>query len=363
MFESLRDFIILSIQEIMQFKNQIATHHQELPSAKRAELLSIAIHTHLDGHLTGIDSDYRTLLKYRLLSSTVAKHNYTISQHDVLSSIVELDLDTQVKTDMAQKWLKTSTTINFTPEGLENYFKPNSETKTLSSDHSMYWGLLVLIVLMFSIVCVALLPSPQITEEPIISRTYLENRPFSLYALDRVYLFSEIYKSDLGHFVITYKTVPFGLKQASFPFPYQSFDYFAVKNYIASKRNGLIGSSIQYNTIITLAQINDVDPLLLFAIIGQEQAFVPSGSYRADEVLNNPFNVFNSWLAFNTSLNESTQIAINTIKNRLKTQPLDTSPYVWLNGIYAEDTNWHIGVRLIYQHLESIGRENLQNVE
>ena len=371
MFDALKSFIILSIQEIMQFKSHIAQQHTHLPSDKRAELLSVAIHKHLDQHLTGVDSDYRPLLRHNLLSSTVAKHNYNISQHDVLTSIGTLDLNQDSKTDLAAKWLNASTTINFTYDGLATYLDPSPTVSLPSMPRKIskktyftyaQWlsiALVLFLVVVLSVSLFSLLKPHEAPPTLRLIRHYAENEYIGLHNLDRVYLISEITKDDLGHLNVLHHTVPFGIKYESFPFPYETFDYFAVRDYIADKRRGLIGSAVHFNTIITLAQVNDIDPLLLFAIIGQEQAFVPTDSYRATEVLNNPFNVFNSWLTYNTSLNESTQIAINTIKNRLNSRPIQTPPLIWLNGIYAEDENWHVGVRLIYQHLQKIGRENL----
>lgn len=360
MFDSLKTFIILSIQEIMQIKTHIAQQNTHLPSSKRAELLSIAIHTHLDQHLTGVDSDYRTQLRHRLLSATVAQHNYTISQLDVLTSISALDLDQSIKTELAKKWLHASTTLSFTYEDLASYLNvapPEAIAKNRSP-----WVIVTLCFMIIVMMGYTLLPRLQPIPAPTvasISRQNLTKNHLGLYALDRVYLITEVTTDDVGQLNVVHQTVPFGLNREPFPFPYKTFDYFAVKNYIADQRKGLIGSSLHFNTIITLAQANDIDPLFLFAIIGQEQAFVPTGSYRATDVINNPFNVFNSWLTFNTSLEESTQIAINTIKNRMRSLPEQTSPFIWLNGIYAEDENWHVGVRLIYQHLQLIGRENL----
>lgn len=371
MFDSLKTFIILSIQEIMQIKSHILVQNNHLPSNQRAELLSIAIHRHLDQHLTGVDSDYRHLLKHTLLSATVAKHNYTITQLDVLESIGTLDLNHDVKTALAEKWLNASTDIAFSYEDLSNYIENQSldglfitplPPLEMTVAKPIKGRLIALALCATLLIGLILWPKPVAQPSALtlpLNRYYEANTYVGLHALDRVYLIEAITKDALGTYDVSHQTLPFGPLSEPFPFSYQTFDYFAVKAYIGDTRKGLIGSSAHFNAIISLAKANDMDPLLLFAIIGQEQAFVPVDSYRATDVLNNPFNVFHSWMAFNTDLNESTQIAINTIKNRLKSLPKDESPFIWLNGIYAEDKNWHVGVQLIYQHLQAIGRENL----
>lgn len=140
------------------------------------------------------------------------------------------------------------------------------------------------------------------------------------------------------------------------PFPYTSFDIWALRDYILIQRNGLVASPEHFYTIIFLARENDIDPILLFSIIGQEQSFVPINHPYANEIIHNPFNVFHSWQTFNTTLAHSTQIAINTIHNRFSRAPTDVDLFVWLNETYAEDLNWHEGVRFFYHHMNQLAR-------
>lgn len=188
-----------------------------------------------------------------------------------------------------------------------------------------------------------------------------------LSALDKVYLIDlsqgltknvkvSTDKDEAISFAVKKDAYPFGLTSQLRYFKYENFDYFRVKAYISDARNGLIGKAEHFNEVIYLSYINDIDPLLLLAIIGQEQAFIPVDHHESSEIINNPYNVYHSWTEYNTTLRDSTQIAINTIKNRLKIAPKNISPFVWLNQTYAEDPNWNNGVRLIYIHLLSIGR-------
>lgn len=84
-------------------------------------------------------------------------------------------------------------------------------------------------------------------------------------------------------------------------------------------------------------------------------------AYR-DKIIHNPYNVYHSWVDYNTNLVDATQIAINTIKSRLKTKPSNTSSFEWLNLIYAEDPNWHLGVKAMYNHLCVIGRSEKASI-
>lgn len=209
---------------------------------------------------------------------------------------------------------------------------------------------------------------PQVISPTINLTTHIDYKTYhGICTLDQVYLMAlsnnqtEIIqvgenKEKTLSIVTEKKSHPFGLTSQLRFFKYSTFDYFKVKAYISGARNGLIGKSEHFNEVVYLSFINDIDPLLLLAIIGQEQAFIPADNLQSNEIINNPYNVYHSWTEYNTTLRESTQIAINTIKNRLSSAPKNISPFLWLNQTYAEDPNWNNGVRLIYVHLLSIGR-------
>ncbi len=103
-------------------------------------------------------------------------------------------------------------------------------------------------------------------------------------------------------------------------------------------------------TICQAAQKYDVNPALLIAITGQEQAFVPPGPDAA-RIRNNPFNVFYSWRVYNTNLSDAANIAANTLRHKLSVlPPSGENAILWINdplnpwGIYATNPNWAIGV-------------------
>lgn len=107
-------------------------------------------------------------------------------------------------------------------------------------------------------------------------------------------------------------------------------------------------------TICNAAKRYDVNPALLVAITGQEQAFVPK-SPNASLIRNNPFNVFYSWRVYNTNLADASNIAANTLRHKLSTPPPGGEDAIlWINdkhnpwGIYATDPHWAYGVRSFY---------------
>lgn len=134
---------------------------------------------------------------------------------------------------------------------------------------------------------------------------------------------------------------------------YKTIDALALQAFFLRNDN-LIGEEPYFSTIIEVAETYGVNPLLLFAITGQEQHFVPKNHEFAEQMINNPFNVYGSWERYNTNIKESTQIAARTILTASEGRIQGTDPVEWINNTYAEDPNWSTGVNLILEHLEAI---------
>jgi hypothetical protein len=123
------------------------------------------------------------------------------------------------------------------------------------------------------------------------------------------------------------------------------------------ERNSLLIEEPYFSSILTVAKDFDVHPLLLFAILGQEQGFVPRDNVYAKEIANNPFNVFGSWKIYNTNIKDSAEIAARSLIHLSADRPNGEDPIKWINlrgdeGGYAEDETWWIGVKDVFKRLE-----------
>ena len=121
--------------------------------------------------------------------------------------------------------------------------------------------------------------------------------------------------------------------------------------YLESK-SSLLAEEPYLHAILSVAREKDIHPLLLFAITGQEQAFVPKTHKQASEIATNPFNVYHSWSEYHTSIQESARIAATTINRLSKDRPIDMDAITWLNREYAEDKNWSRGVASIFETMK-----------
>ena len=384
LISALKSYIVLSLQDLSNIKETISQRYAHLSSTERAEILAMTLHTHLDKHLSGVynvkhrdesdDEDVKdtevdtvSALKHQILSDTLAKHIYTITRHDIFQSIYQLELPEEMRVSLAESWLSESVKIMVPRWALERYFyqeasdmsvamsrtsdiknyRPILDFQTLYHHMNRWMGKMVtgiaLILIIISLVSFVSYFRHRKDEPSLNSK--------GLYHTDPQW---QIPFEHLGNHSLTALQTD--------DFSYRRFDYFNVKNYILLQRKGLVGRTDHYNLIIQMAKLNDVDPLLLFAIIGHEQAFVPLDAAYRDKIIHNPYNVYHSWIDYNTDLVDATQIAINTIKIRLKTKPSNTSSFEWLNLTYAEDPNWHLGVKAIYNHLCVIGRSEKTSI-
>ncbi|WP_052476346.1 hypothetical protein [Cohnella kolymensis] len=134
---------------------------------------------------------------------------------------------------------------------------------------------------------------------------------------------------------------------------YTDIDTAALKSYLKS-RESMLAAEPYFGAIVEAAKVHNVHPLLLFAITGQEQGFVPKSNKNAHKIANNPFNVFHSWQDYNTTIHKSAGIAGRTIARRAQKRPEGYEPFAWLNETYAEDPLWQDGVRQIFDKLNSL---------
>ncbi|MBB6669206.1 glucosaminidase domain-containing protein [Cohnella nanjingensis] len=134
---------------------------------------------------------------------------------------------------------------------------------------------------------------------------------------------------------------------------YADIDATAVKRYLRT-RDSMLADEPYFGAIVKSARKHDVNPLLLFAIVGQEQGFVPKSNKQAKQIANNPFNVFHSWETYNTDILDASDIAAKLLAKLGRSRPEGRDPFAWFNRTYAEDPAWAVGVRKLFDKLSSL---------
>ena len=134
-------------------------------------------------------------------------------------------------------------------------------------------------------------------------------------------------------------------------FEYVSIDTKRLQQYLRDK-DSMLAEEPYLSAIVKASKEFNIHPLLLFAITGQEQGFVPKDHKRVEEIANNPFNVFGSWESYNTTIEGSATIAARTVFNISGRRPGASHPIQWLNLTYAEDPNWWKGVTWFFNEMK-----------
>ena len=133
---------------------------------------------------------------------------------------------------------------------------------------------------------------------------------------------------------------------------YKTINESGLKSWL-KQRQSTLANEPYFSSIINTAKAFNINPLLLFAITGQEQNFVPSTHEASAKIANNPFNLYGSWQEYNTSIEDATRIVARTIIRLGKDCPKDQDQIQWINQRYAADPNWHIGVTYFLNELEA----------
>lgn len=143
---------------------------------------------------------------------------------------------------------------------------------------------------------------------------------------------------------------------------YRPLEAEKVKNWLASRGSSMAQTEL-LQMIDAAGQQTNVDPLLLLAITGQEQSFVPAAHKQADQIIRNPWNVFGSWAegkGATLTTEEAARIAAETIVKLSQSRFAGVDPIRWLvdtqnpNGVYATDPNWWLGVSQFYETLSKL---------
>lgn len=140
-------------------------------------------------------------------------------------------------------------------------------------------------------------------------------------------------------------------EQLMYKLQYRQVDKKSLIQYL-SRKGSLLCEEPYYSSIIQASIEYNLNPLLLFAIAGQEQSFVPRNARNAQLIANNPFNVYGSWQVYNTNILDSSRTAANLIVTLNKNRPPSIDPIVWINTKYAEDKKWNVGVKKLLEELE-----------
>jgi hypothetical protein len=193
--------------------------------------------------------------------------------------------------------------------------------------------------------------------EPIDKNTSKDMETYNyeedLYTLNESALLESYYtkKANISLTTIMPKETPIVNPHLPDYLMYKNVNITDLKEFLKSK-NSLLVEEPYFTTILSVSKDFNLNPLVMFAITGQEQSFVPKNDENAYKIANNPFNVFCSWKKYNTSIKDTASIAARTFVNLSKNKPSNIDAFTWVNQKYSEDKNWSKAIRSIFKQLE-----------
>lgn len=358
--KSLNEKILINDLIVRKMKYEINMLFREYPSKEKANMLALKINNQLDKALVGLtEEDKISIRKLIILDSFMVVPN-PVSDHihygHVFTTLTNFDEKYTDTKNRLSKWLDLNTDITYEEESLKQYIKrykikgENTEIRVAAIEYE-----------------------PE--EKPAIKRKYRLKKkvlmiPVSLILLILLLLFSttlnkketpqtyidvpEVATTDIET-VLTEAIDEYSQNTIIIPeeYYYSKLNYNAIFTFL-KERNSKLTEKDYISTIDEYAESYDINPLLLIAIIGQEQGYVPKEHADADEIINNPYNVYNSWVDYNSTFEDATIICLNTIANAMESYDSDEDFVDWLNMKYAEDENWSKGVKQIFTMLQSI---------
>jgi hypothetical protein len=355
---------LLSPADVTVIRKYVRTKYAEIPEAKRSEIVAAAVLQTIRRRLPDVPEPLKAQLAEKLIRRCLVGEQRPICPEDVLEVCLSMDASasgwaTQMVEPILQ-WMKERAPEQDQLETWKNRLLDKqalfagrlAESETVPPDP------------MESVACPdakAFATARKLRMAPKTGLAWsamLLTFVFGIWA--GLWIDEKAYPDNLPDFAVEAdvaisESSPIPLSDSGMPsdLRYHDFDVDAVKSYLAG-RDSLLAEEPYFSAIVASAKAHDVHPLLLFAIAGQEQGFVPKSHKYATRIANNPFNVFHSWERFNTNIAESSDIAARTIARQGSKRPEGFDPFEWLNQTYAEDPNWSGGVRRIFEKLQGL---------
>ncbi|WP_238886790.1 hypothetical protein [Clostridium sp. YIM B02551] len=359
---------VIDRQDILKLKEYIEKKYVDYTKKEKLDVLNRAVHQVLDKSIEGLETEYKHEIKIQVLRNTISGEADTTSLADIFNIYISLEGKSENYISALVRWTSLHIKNDNSKAELELFDKNNNaheialqkgisdnllKNKSLSEvaynsaqdiriANKNIINILIQKKILLSFLTITIITIGIISIYNINSRrikVHLENTSIGN-SIDNKDVDSEI-KSDLW-------------KESNLPedFKYSNINKDKLKEFLIRK-NSLLAEEPYFTTVITVSKEYNLNPLILFAVSGQEQNFVPKDEVDAKKIANNPFNVYTSWKNYNTDIRDSSKIACVTLINLCKDRPTDEDAFKWINIKYSEDKSWFKGVNQIYVDLKN----------
>lgn len=359
--QELKSKKVISTNDIIVLKKYIEKKDTEHSVHEKANILADAVHQIIDKNTEGLNEKYRVMLRQNLLKDVLFKGNKTVFLSDIFDTCISFEDKPDDFIDNMVKWINLHIGSKIEKKDLKKYDNSDNEPDIICTPKEKVQNYTDIKPDNKSSILIKLANNFKLRKMQYASFIFIILIIFSqtVYAARKHFGVNHISQNKLvqkiSYTLTSTKISKKKIMNSNLPFylRYKDINIHKLKDFLDSK-NSLLSEEPYFSAIISSAKEYDVNPLVLFAITGQEEDFVPKNTPSADKIANNPFNVYHSWREYNTNIKDSSEIASGTVVKLCKDKPSDKEPFYWINRKYAEDPNWWKGVKSFYEQLESI---------
>lgn len=377
---------VLSKKDILLLKEYINKKYKNSSHIERTSILSKTVHQILDKNFQGLRDEDSKVIKSNLLKNTLLKDGKTIALLDIFNACIlvkdkskdtlenlldwtNLHVENKVsKTDLEEYYLEhnsinntVDTSINeiyieVNAKPIDDYAENNFKEEVSLNNEDTINEIKKIILNFKFITWIEKFLGFKVVRYSLCFTLMVAILLFrNEYKINKDFINDSAYTSAQNQMKINNKTKGIGKIKYSTNLPeyfmYKDIDEVNLKKYLGD-RDSILVEEPYFSTIISVSKEYDLNPLVIFAITGQEEGFVPKKDSDSVNIANNPFNVFHSWREYNTNIEDTSKIVCNTIINLSNDRPKDEEPFYWINRKYAEDKDWSKGVKKLYEELE-----------
>lgn len=346
---------VLSGEEIVRLKQYIDQKHQGLHPQQRASILADAVHRSIEVRLPSFPAMVKKQIRSELLMNN--RESLNIEVDDVLQQCMSLDLNREDLLLPLTAWACSKSSIPIQEEAVrQTLLKWSQQPMPTVGIQALEMDLDLDPIdsssqLELAATCESVVSSQ--VKGWINRRIYIAGAVFTGVIILLILIIAQQSSapvSDILQPPIIQVAEPLPTGGVPMELRYVPVDTKRLQKYLRGK-NSILAEEPYMSAIIKASKQYNIHPLLLFAITGQEQGFVPKNHKEVEEIANNPFNVFGSWESYNTTIESSAAIAAKTVSNISNRRPIDSHPIQWLNKTYAEDPNWWKGVTWFFNQM------------
>ncbi|MGO4538992.1 hypothetical protein [Paenibacillus sp. 2TAB19] len=358
--------LVVSPTDVRNIRSYVQHKYSSMPQEQRAEIVADAVTRIIHKQLPAFEESVKRLITSELIRSAVMEQGRPVKADDIFDACLALDRNVAAIAGPFHEWIEHQLNVQCDSEVMGRVLDKLAHPSMESDTHAdSLWTQLRAELATHSLrqhqIAETIEPAevislPSSAFELIKKRIERRNLTYLslciILAVTSVLYAWSLSRPSVGQMlppVATNSVQKVEMAAGGLPMElrYTPINEDMLIRYLETK-SSVLAEQPYFDAIIDAAHAFDIHPILLFAITGQEQGFVPKTNKLADEIANNPFNVFHSWKEYNTTIHDSAEIAARTVFNKSKDRPEDADAFTWINRKYAEDPNWADGVRSIF---------------